>query len=151
MLRNVARNRTAIDWFWLLGWPIHEGAACTRIALLCDSTFTVIALSLIQRSQAKRQKSYCRHEHLNLACMKHRAANPVYCGFKFCLAELSITTCLCMRECVFCFLLKLFFLKKTQNLGNDTFMTNRRTKGYAMTTESRRRTSPPCSPLKNLG
>ena len=40
--------------FWLLGWLIHEGAICTRIAPLWISTSNGTAWSLIWRSQVRR-------------------------------------------------------------------------------------------------
>jgi len=52
-------RRQAIDWFWLLGWIIHKGAICTRIAPLWISTSNGNAWSLIWQSQVK---SYGRHE-----------------------------------------------------------------------------------------
>ena len=50
-------EEVCIDWFWLLGWLIHKGAICTRIAPLWISTSTGTAWSLSWLSQAKRQKA----------------------------------------------------------------------------------------------
>ena len=59
------RRPDHIDWFWLLFWLIREGAICTRIAPLWISCLTGTAQSLNWRSQARKQKAYGRHEHLN--------------------------------------------------------------------------------------
>jgi len=54
-------DSSPIDWFWLLGWLIHQGAVCTRIAPLWIST----ACSFVSCSQLQRPKAYGRQEHFN--------------------------------------------------------------------------------------
>jgi len=62
---HICRKEPYIDWIWMLGWLIHKGAICTRIAPLWTSTSNGTAWLLIWRSQVKRQKACGRHKYLN--------------------------------------------------------------------------------------